>query len=134
MARQTTPQNVTRARRLRSTMSLPEVLLWKELRRGAGGLKFRRQHPAGDYVIDFYCAEAKLGIEIDGIAHDMGGRPERDARRDLALAELGIDVVRIPARDVLRSAGEVAGAIVSMCGERRKRPLHHPLRGRSPSP
>jgi very-short-patch-repair endonuclease len=60
------------ARKLRSEMSLPETLLWQELRKRPGGHKFRRQHPAGEYVIDIYCAKAALAIEVDGKAHDSG--------------------------------------------------------------
>jgi very-short-patch-repair endonuclease len=47
-------------------MSLPEVLLWQALRARPGGWKFRRQHPSGPYVADFYCHEARLIVEVDG--------------------------------------------------------------------
>ena len=53
---------VKRARKLRSEMSLPETILWRELRKRPGGHKFRRQHPAGKFVLDFYCAAARLNI------------------------------------------------------------------------
>ena len=65
-----TKATVKLARKLRSEMSLPEVLLWRELRLRPGGYKFRRQHPAGPYVLDFYCAALGLAIEVDGMAHD----------------------------------------------------------------
>ncbi|WP_310532503.1 endonuclease domain-containing protein [Novosphingobium sp.] len=97
-------------------MSLPEVLLWNLLRKKPGGVKFRRQHPVGPYVIDFYCPSAKLGFEIDGSAHDMGDRPEKDAERDTWLAGQGIEIVRIPASAVLKSDVEVAAAILRRCG------------------
>ena len=112
------PHNYAKARRLRANMSLPEVLLWRFLRKQPLGVKFRRQHPVGEYVLDFYCPAAKLGIEIDGIAHDMGDRPERDVLRDHWLAERGIEIRRIPAKDVLRSVEEVAYSIVIFCRER----------------
>ena len=51
-------------------MTLPEVLLWNLLRKAPDGVVFRRQHPIGRYVVDFYCARAKVCIEIDGFAHD----------------------------------------------------------------
>ena len=95
-------------------MSLPEVLLWQQLRR-QDEVKFRRQHPIGTYVLDFYCAQAKVCIEIDGVAHDMGDRPGRDEVRDEWLREQGIEVVRIPASDVLRSAENTAEALVRYC-------------------
>ncbi len=110
--------NYAKARKLRAAMSLPEVLLWKLLRRKPDGVKFRRQHPVGPYVIDFYCPSAKLGFEIDGIAHDMGDRPERDASRDAWLAGQGIEIVRIPASEVLKSDTDVAEAILRRCGNR----------------
>ena len=67
------------ARRFRRELSLPEKLLWVRIRRGE--LHFRRQHPVGEYVLDFYCPAAKLAIEVDGAAHDFGDRPARDDRR-----------------------------------------------------
>lgn len=106
--------NVSKARELRAAMSLLEVLLWRELRQ-QGEIKFRRQHPIGLYVLDFYCASAKVCVEIDGIAHEMGDRPRRDAARDEWLGERGIEVLRIPASDVLNSPNEAAGALVRYC-------------------
>jgi very-short-patch-repair endonuclease len=117
MARQTTRANVLRARKLRKAPSLPEALLWRELRQ-TEDLKFRRQHPAGPYVIDFYCPAAKTCIEIDGIAHDMGDRPERDEARTVWLEAQGYRVVRIAAKDVLRSPVDVAESVVKLCRNR----------------
>ncbi len=96
-------------------MSLPEVLLWRILRTRPSGVKFRRQHPVGDYVADFYCAERRLIVEIDGIAHDMSDRLERDARRDEWMRSCGMEVMRIPASDVLRDPDGVAAALVGLC-------------------
>ncbi len=107
--------NYQLARQQRKAPSLPEGLLWRELRGGRGGLKFRRQHPVGRFVLDFYCAAAKCGFEIDGIAHDMGNRPTRDAERDDLLARQGVRVVRIPAREVLDDPVRVAEAMVRTC-------------------
>jgi very-short-patch-repair endonuclease len=106
------------AKRLRREMSLPEVLLWNRLRGKPMGVKFRNQHPVEDYVLDFYCAAKRLAFEIDGIAHDMGDRPQRDVRRDAKLASLGIEVVRIAASDVLKDADGTAEAIVKFCLDR----------------
>ncbi|MCW1427694.1 endonuclease domain-containing protein [Novosphingobium sp. JCM 18896] len=69
-------------------------------------------------MIDFYCAQAKTGFEIDGIAHDMGDRPERDERRTEWIAKQGIELIRIPAKDVLADPEEVASAIVALCLDR----------------
>ncbi len=97
-------------------MSLPEVLLWQELRRS--DLSFRRQHPAGPFVLDLYCAAAKLAIEVDGISHDMGSNPVRDEERSAFLKGRGIDVIRIAAVEVLKAPAAVAEAIVVACRER----------------
>lgn len=107
-----------KARRLRRQLTLPEVLLWQELRARPGALKFRRQHPAGPFVLDFYCPGAKLGIEVDGISHAMGDRPERDERRYDFLRTQGIAIIRIAAREVLASPVLAAEAIVALCRER----------------
>ena len=106
------------ARRLRRQLSLPEGLLWRGLRGKPEGLKFRKQHPLGAYVIDFYCAQAKLAIEIDGLVHDMSDRPERDQKRDAFVSAQGIEVLRVPAGDVLKSPEDVAEAIVALCRKR----------------
>ncbi|WP_143146709.1 endonuclease domain-containing protein [Novosphingobium sp. NDB2Meth1] len=103
------------ARKLRAEPSLPETLLWRHLRLQPDEVKIRRQHPVGEWVLDFYCAAAKVAFEIDGIAHHMGDRPARDQDRDEAMRALGIEVVRIAAAEVLRSPEDVAEAIVRYC-------------------
>ncbi|MFB0611203.1 endonuclease domain-containing protein [Aurantiacibacter poecillastricola] len=115
MSRSTSRRTVEMAKSLRQDMTLPEIRLWQILRRKPEGLKFRRQHPIGPFVLDFYCASAKVGIEIDGKAHDMSGRPEADGRRDEILRERGISIVRIAASEVLTDAEGVAAAICAMC-------------------
>ncbi|MFX7853741.1 endonuclease domain-containing protein, partial [Acinetobacter baumannii] len=89
------------AKRLRRKMTPPEIALWLALRRNGDGLRFRRQHAAGRYVLDFYCAPARLAIEVDGIAHERGNQPERDRERDAWLAAQAIKVLRYPATEVL---------------------------------
>ncbi|UUL82430.1 endonuclease domain-containing protein [Sphingomonas qomolangmaensis] len=101
------PHTKTLAKRLRRTMSLPEVLLWQQLRRRPGGQRFRRQHPAGPYVLDFYCDAVKLCIEVDGEAHSRGNRPENDAARDAWLHARGVRTLRISASDVLSNLDAV---------------------------
>lgn len=108
-----------RAKKLRREMSLPEVLLWQRLKLRPNGLKFRRQHDAGKYVLDFYCREVRLIVEVDGIAHDMGDRPERDEQRDAEFTAKGFHVLRIPATDVLRNPDDVAESIAAMGAARR---------------
>jgi very-short-patch-repair endonuclease len=113
-----TPEALQSAKRLRKEMSLPEVLLWARLRGKPMGMKFRNQHPVGNFVLDFYCAAKRVAIEIDGIMHEMGDRPARDARRDAWLSSEGIEVVRIPAAEVLRDVDSTAEAIVKLCIDR----------------
>jgi very-short-patch-repair endonuclease len=98
-------------------MSLPEVKLWGLLRRSPNGLGFRRPHPVGPYVADFYCPAAKLVVEIDGLVHDSEGAAKFDQARDLYMRGLGLKVIRIPAADVLRDALGVADGLVSLCGK-----------------
>ena len=101
-----------RAKRLRKEMTPPEALLWVRLRvRAPGTPTFRRQHAIGDYILDFFCATAKLAIEVDGQSHGMGDRPERDVRRERYLTEQGIRVMRYPAELVMRDPNGVAQAI-----------------------
>ena len=96
------PLTFARARNLRAGMSLPEVNLWHELRAGGvQGLRFRRQHPVGSYILDFYCPAARLAIEVDGGGHDFVERASRDRHRDAWLASQGIRVVRFLATDIL---------------------------------
>jgi very-short-patch-repair endonuclease len=106
------------ARKLRREMTLPEVLLWKRLKGQPMGVKFRKQHPIGNYVLDFFCAEKRIAVEVDGIAHDMGDRPERDAMRDAKLRSAGIEIVRISAFDVMRDVEAAADGIVRLCADR----------------
>jgi len=87
---------------MRREMPLPEVILWQLLRGGkVDGLRFRRQHPVGPFVLDFYCAERKLAIEVDGLAHDNAERFEQDERRTMWLNNRGIRVIRFMASDIL---------------------------------
>ena len=87
---------------MRREMSLPEVILWQHLRGGAvHGLRFRRQHPVGPFVIDFYCADRKLGIEVDGRGHDNAEAVAHDEKRTMWLNNQGIRVIRFMAKDIL---------------------------------
>src|SRR5690349_13419669 len=93
----------SRARELRRQMSLPEVVLWQALREGRlAGLRFRRQHPIGPYILDFYCPSAHLAVEVDGFAHDTAPRMRHDESRQAWLTQRRVTILRIPASDVLR--------------------------------
>jgi very-short-patch-repair endonuclease len=82
-----------RARQLRHNAAPAEVIVWKVLRgRRFAGLKFRRQHPIGPYIVDFFCAHLKVIVELDGETHL--GREKNDAARQTWLENQGYKVVR----------------------------------------
>ena len=116
------------ARKLRREMSLPEVLLWQRLKNAQTGRKFRKQHPIGPFVADFYCAETRTVIEVDGEAHNRADRPARDADRDRFMTENGYRVIHIPAVDILRDADAATDAIAALVAS----PLHRPADGPPP--
>ncbi|HWG06303.1 MAG TPA: endonuclease domain-containing protein [Beijerinckiaceae bacterium] len=92
-----------RARELRRKMTLPEVVLWQAVRKGRlAGLRIRRQHPIGPYILDFYCPSARLAIEVDGLVHDIAAQVRHDERRTAWLAERGVRILRIAAMDILK--------------------------------
>jgi very-short-patch-repair endonuclease len=81
---------------LRTHGTRAEILLWKALKGGQlEGLKFRRQQGILDYVVDFYCPELNLAIEVDGVSHDSDESRRKDARRERAITSFGIIVHRI---------------------------------------
>ena len=92
-------------------MTLPEVLFWKAVRGRSSRLKFRRQHPFGPFIIDFYCLELKLAVEIDSSFHATRERAEHDARRDAFLRAHGVRVHRVPAGAVLNDIDGVLEVI-----------------------
>jgi very-short-patch-repair endonuclease len=101
------------ARDQRWRATLPEQRLWGVLRsRQIEGLRFRRQHPIGPYIVDFLCAEARVVVEIDGSIH--AEQREYDAQRDDYMQYLGYRVVRITAdtvdRDLPRALGVIRAA------------------------
>ncbi len=113
-------KTILRARNLRRHLSKPEAVLWRRLRaRLPSQPVFRRQHPVGPYVLDFYCAKARLAIELDGIAHDMGDRPQRDIKRDKWLQSRGVTVMRIAASELTTNIDDIADAIFRLSAEKR---------------
>jgi very-short-patch-repair endonuclease len=95
---------------MRKALSAPELRLWMVLKpRMPGRPAFRRQHPMGPYILDFYCAKAKVAVEVDGASHDE--RIAHDARRDAWLSAQGQEVMRFSARDVMGDVNAVADAI-----------------------
>jgi len=123
--------SVKKARELRRRMSPSEVRLWHVLRERPKGLQFRRQHPLGPFVFDFFCRSAGVAVEIDGLAHDLGDNPSRDERRDRWARDQGVETLRIPAADVRDNLDGVVTHIIVRCLERTPPP--HSVRSPSPS-
>jgi very-short-patch-repair endonuclease len=108
-----------RARAMRRAMSEPEVMLWSRLRgRGPEKPTFRRQHPFGRVILDFYCPAARLAIEVDGRTHWDDEAQDRDAARDRWLNGQGIEVMRVPASRIYHDLPGVTDAILR-CAEAR---------------
>ncbi len=97
---------------LRRSATPAERCLWRIVRdRRLDGVKFRRQHGVGPYVVDFYCPAARLAVELDGGVHDDPARVEYDRRRQAGLEALGIRVVRFSNEEVRRAPEVVAEAL-----------------------
>jgi len=95
-------------RELRKESTEAEKLLWAELRnRKLNGLKFRRQHPLDKFIVDFYCNEKKLVVELDGDVHDQKVNKEYDEARTAMLAGLNIIVLRFKNEDVINNMKDV---------------------------
>ena len=92
---------------LRTNMPKPEEVLWQRIRRKQLGVKFRRQHGIGRYIVDFYCTELNLVIEIDGNSHFSDEGKEKDAMRDAFLEALGIKVLRFTNEEVMKQTESV---------------------------
>ena len=108
--RGTTPEIEQAARRLRQNMTPAEKHLWSALKnKQLEGLRFRRQHPVGNFILDFYCPFCKLVIEVDGEIHDHQG--DRDRARTTKLEQYGYKVLRFNNARVLNNLAEVLAEI-----------------------
>ncbi|MGE3283368.1 MAG: endonuclease domain-containing protein [Alphaproteobacteria bacterium] len=97
------------ARRLRRDAPDTETILWRGLREAMPGIRFRRQHPVGPYIVDFACPTAKLAIELDGGQH--AAQQEADAERTAELRRRGYRVVRFWNNDVHQNLAGVLESI-----------------------
>ncbi|HHT9134933.1 MAG TPA: endonuclease domain-containing protein [Candidatus Avalokitesvara rifleensis] len=112
----------TIAKNLRRRSTDAEKLLWRHLRsKQLKGLKFRRQHPIGSYIVDFACLDKQVVIELDGGQHTVNGN--RDKERDRRLEKEGYKVLRFWNNDVLRNTNGVLEVIRENCLP------HPPLKG-----
>ena len=109
---------VEQARDFRKNMTHTEAMMWSALRRHKQrGLKFRRQHYIIGFIVDFYCAEHKLIVEIDGEVHDDEHVKTSDLIRQNALESAGFRVIRFTAKDVELNIDGVISCILIECGE-----------------
>jgi very-short-patch-repair endonuclease len=109
----TSGQTVLKARRLRRPLTESEQVLWAALRDNRlQGIKFRRQHPFGPYVLDFFCVQARLVIELDGSIHDRPEQKEYDRERTDYLEAQGLRVLRFRNEEVADKLDEVMKKIL----------------------
>jgi len=104
-----TKEKLERAKELRREMTPAEKLLWQEVRAKKLGVRFRRQQIIQGFIVDFYCHKAALVIEVDGDIHDL--QQDEDARREKALREMGLRIVRFRNDEVVRELSMVVGRI-----------------------
>ncbi len=110
-----------RAKELRKLMTCSEKILWSELsNKRLSGYKFRRQHPIHKYIVDFYCHELKLVIEVDGAVHEGLDAQEYDEGRTFEIQEFGIQVLRYQNEEVDR---DVEGVILRIKESIRRRTI-----------
>jgi len=116
--------NVQRARGLRKKETWAEKLMWRWLRgRRFNGYKFRRQHPIGEYSLDFFCEEAELNVEIDGSQHGFPDQSEHDLKREAYLKERGIKTLRFWNSKLRREVQSIRDTIFNELQKRAPHPL-----------
>ena len=109
-------ERVRRARALRRSMTCAELLLWQALRNHQlQNLKFRRQHPIGPYIVDFFCHSESLVIEVDGAYHQSTAQKQFDAERTRALNGMGVGVLRFSNAQVVSALPSVLEEIAGYC-------------------
>ena len=119
-----------RSQELRKNSTLGEILLWNEIKgRKINGLRFFRQKPIENYIVDFYCTELKLAIEVDGSSHDM--KVEGDKFRQRQLESLGITFLRFTEKEVRKNMESVLRAIKEKTSLHLAKPRVLPCQGRS---
>ena len=100
------------ARKLRKNMTYAEVMLWKVLRnKTLLGFDFDRQRPIDNYIVDFYCKELKLAIEIDGGSHDLENIALNDRIREINLKSLGVTILRFKETEIRKDIKKVLSII-----------------------
>ncbi|MFP4023037.1 MAG: endonuclease domain-containing protein [Thiohalospira sp.] len=110
------PEIFETAKVLRNHMTDSEKLLWEKLKDNQlNGIKFRRQHPISQFIVDFYCHQKKLVIELDGSIHQKNAQQERDKGRQFMLEELGLTVIRFKNEEIKKDISNVISKILECC-------------------
>ena len=111
-------------RRLRKQSTQAEITLWQHIRSGRlNGLKFKRQHSIGNYIVDFYCASKRLIVELDGGVHLNPEQIEKDKFRDQNLTEMDFTVLRFTNDEILFNIDYVKERIAEHCRSLTQHPL-----------
>ncbi len=111
-AQHVTKEKLQRTRELRRDMTPAEKILWEKLRANKLGVHFRRQQVIAGFIVDFYCHKVALVIEVDGDIHDL--QKEDDAKREKALNEMGLRIIRFQNDEVLKNLSAVVEEIREM--------------------
>jgi very-short-patch-repair endonuclease len=112
-----TPVIIAAARQLRQNLTPAEQTLWQALKnRQLSGLRFRCQHPVGAFIVDFYCPQCRLVVEVDGEIHNQ--QVESDTARTMQLHQFGYRVVRFSNQNVMTNLDEVLRQILAASNER----------------
>ncbi|MGI8925413.1 MAG: endonuclease domain-containing protein [Tepidiformaceae bacterium] len=127
--------NIPAARRLRRPQTATEAALWEGLRdRRFLGLKFRRQHAIHNFVLDFYCPELQLAIEVDGPVHDDQEQRTRDHDRQQSMEARGIRFIRIPTASITANIDDVISQLATSISPLRSSAREDACVATSPSP
>lgn len=115
------------ARELRNNSTKAEIILWQKLKRKQMyGYDFHRQKPLDNYIVDFFCHELMLAIEVDGYSHQFEEVYDKDVRKTQRLNELGVSVLRFTDNEVLKEMFSVMLAIENFITEFEKQERHTP--------
>jgi cyclase len=115
-----TPEIFARAQGLREQETMAEKLLWSELSNKQLGIKFRRQHPINQYIVDFYSHELKIVIEVDGLIHLRDDIIEKDKLREQQIQSLDLIVIRFTNDEIFQNLKGVVERIRRVIIERKK--------------
>ena len=111
-------------------MTLAEQELWKHIRKNQlDGFRFRRQHPVAQFILDFYCHESTLSIELDGSIHDLEDQKQYDQERDYEIRQLGIEILRFKNEEVFENLTDVLNKIRTQLETRLQSPTKSSLEG-----